>query len=201
MSKQWSYVLAIVGGLGLGAWALVTFGPRVPRADVGNPAPDFKATKLADGQPVSLKKHYSGQVTLVNVWATYCIPCRTEMPAMEKLYREFGPAGFRIAAVSIDEGDPEVVKQFGADYKLSFDLLHDPSGAIERAYQTTGVPESFLIDKDGIIVKKVIGEHPWSSEANRRLIAQLVGVPVVQSSTDSSRKPTADPKVAGKPGG
>jgi peroxiredoxin len=204
MSKQWTSVLAIVAGLGLGAWALVKFGPRPEGVEVGKQAPNFTAVDVNSGQPVSLKEHYHGQVTLVNVWATYCIPCRSEMPAMEKLYREFSGAGFRIAAVSIDEVGSDEVKRFQQQYGLTFDILHDRSGAIQTAYQTTGVPESFLLDKNGTIVKKVIGEHPWSSPASRRIVAQLLGVSTPESSVDSSwnhAAPGETSRPAAKPTG
>jgi cytochrome c biogenesis protein CcmG/thiol:disulfide interchange protein DsbE len=176
MSKQWLAVLTIVGGIGLGAAALVKFGPQIEGVNVGKRAPDFAAVNLATGDSVSLKKEYANQVTLVNIWATWCIPCRTEMPAMERLYQVFGPKGFRIAAVSIDEGGIEDVRAFVKEYALTFDVLHDATGEIQREYQTTGVPESFLLDKDGIIVKRVF-THEWDTPVNKRLIAELMGLP------------------------
>jgi len=176
MSKQWLAVLTIVGGLGLGAAALVKFGPQIEGVNVGKRAPDFAAVNLATGDSVSLKKEYANQVTLVNIWATWCIPCRTEMPAMERLYQVYGPKGFRIAAVSIDEGGIEDVRAFVKEYALTFDVLHDATGEIQREYQTTGVPESFLLDKDGIIVKRVF-THEWDTPVNKRLIAELMGLP------------------------
>ena len=88
-------------------------------------------------------------MTLVNVWATWCLPCRVEMPAMEQVYQQLAPRGFKIAAVSIDEGSPEDVRAFGQELGLSFDLLQDRSTAVQQIFQTTGVPESFLINKDG----------------------------------------------------
>lgn len=175
MSKQGMAVLVIVAGLVLGAAALVKFGPTIEGVEVGKRAPDFHAVTLA-GDSVRLHEKYKGEVTLVNIWATWCIPCRTEMPAMEELFRELGPRGFRIVAVSIDEADRGDVEAFAKEYGLTFDVLHDQSGKIQQIYQTTGVPESFLLDRDGVIVKKVIGEHPWSSPANKRIIAELMGI-------------------------
>jgi peroxiredoxin len=96
------------------------------------------------------------------------------MPAMEKLYQALAPNGFRIAAISIDEGPPEDVRAFGQDLGLSFDLLHDRSTKIQQIYQTTGVPESFLLNREGVIVKRVIGAHDWSSPVNRALIERLL---------------------------
>ena len=175
MSKQWGMVLAIVAGLGLGAAALVRFGPKIEGVEVGKRAPDYRTVRLGTSDSVSLRAEAKGHVTLVNIWATWCIPCRAEMPAIEALYKELGPKGLRVLAVSIDEGSAAGVRQFVSELGLSFDILHDQSGDIQRIYQTTGVPESFLLDRDGVIVKKVIGEHPWGSPANQRIIVDLLG--------------------------
>jgi len=176
MRKQWSFVLAIVLGLAVGAWALVRYGNRTRPVEVGDEAPNFMAVDLKTGDTVSLGATYKGQVVLVNLWATWCVPCRKEMPAMEKLYRELGPRGFKIAAVSVDEGDVREVVAYTEELGLTFDILHDGDGSVQKAFQTIMFPESFLIDRDGVIVKKAIGEHPWSSDANRRIVANLLGV-------------------------
>ena len=175
MKRQWIFVLAIVLGLGAGTWWLIEMGKGIRPVEVGSDAPEFRAVNLHSGDTVSFKKHYQGKVVLVNLWATWCIPCRAEMPAMERLYKELGPRGFRILAISIDETGPKDVQDFVNELGITFEVLHDRSADIQRVYQTTGVPESFLLDKDGVIVKKVIGEHPWSSESNRRIIADLLG--------------------------
>jgi cytochrome c biogenesis protein CcmG/thiol:disulfide interchange protein DsbE len=175
MSKQWTLVGVIVAGLALGAVALVKFGPSIEGVEVDKRAPNFTAVDIQRGDSVSLHEASQGRVTLINIWATYCIPCREEMPAMEKLYRELGPRGLRIIAISVDEGSTADVRQFVKDYGLTFDILQDKSGDIQKVFQTTGVPESFLLDRKGIIVKKVIGEHPWSSPSNQRLVADLLG--------------------------
>ena len=175
MSKQWTMVGVIVAGLVIGAVALVKFGPQIEGVEVGKRAPNFTAVDIQKGDSVSLHQASEGQVTLVNIWATYCIPCREEMPAMERLYRELGPKGLRIIAISVDEGNTADVQRFVKDYGLTFDILQDKSGDIQKIFQTTGVPESFLLDRKGIIVKKVIGEHPWSSPSNQRIVADLLG--------------------------
>lgn len=176
MRKQWTFVIAIIVGLGIGAWALVHYGNRELPAEVGNDAPNFRALNLRTGDTVSLGKTYKGQVVLVNIWATWCLPCRQEMPAMEKLYKELGPKGFKIAAVSIDEGDTKDVLKFADEFKLTFDILHDGDGSVQKAFQTYMYPESFLLDRNGVIVAKKIGEHPWASESSRTLVAELLGV-------------------------
>jgi len=175
MRKQWVMVLVIVAGLVLGAAALVRFGPRIEGVEVGKRAPDYRAVRLGTSDSVSLRQESGGRVTLINIWATWCIPCRAEMPAIEKLWRELGPKGLRILAISIDDGNPADVQSFVKELGISFEILQDRSGDIQRVYQTTGVPESFLLDKNGVIVKKVIGEHPWGSSSNQRIIADLLG--------------------------
>ena len=174
ISKQWLVVGTIVAGLGVGAVALVTLGPEVQRVEVGGRAPNFKAVNLATNDSVSLRDEYRGSVTLVNIWATWCGPCIEEMPAIERLYQALGPRGFRVAAVSIDEGDPADVRAFAQRLGITFDLLQDRTGLIQRTYQTTGVPESFLLDRDGVIVKRIIGAHDWGSPVNRNLVERLV---------------------------
>jgi len=177
MSRQWIVVAIVLGGLAAGAVALAKYGPDVQRVEMGARAPDFRAIDLASGDSVSLRDHYQNAVTLVNIWATWCVPCRVEMPAMEKLYQSLAPRGFKIAAVSIDESGPEVVQKFSQELGLSFDILQDRSTRVQQVYQTTGVPESFLLNREGLIVKRVIGAHDWSSAVNRALIERLLDEP------------------------
>ena len=177
MSRQWLVVLVVLMGLGVGAFAITEFGPDSSAIEVGKRAPDFRVMDLGTGDSVSLRQHYAGKVTLVNIWATWCVPCKVEMPSMEKLYLDQAPKGFAIAAVSIDEGPPEDVRGFARDLKLSFDILHDRSNRVSQLYQTTGVPESFLLDRNGVLVKRVIGAHDWDSPANRALVDRLIEEP------------------------
>jgi peroxiredoxin len=125
------------------------------------PAPDFTLPNL-DGKMVSLVD-YKGKVILLNIWATWCPPCVEEMPSMEKLYQELREEGFEILAVSVDASGDKVVTPFMKKHKLSFPALTDTGGAVKILYQTTGVPESFIIDKDGIIVEKIIGPRDWAT--------------------------------------
>ena len=177
MAKQWIFVLSVLGALIVGIAALAWFGPEVEPVAVGRPAPDYRAVDLRSGDTVSIRTHYRGKVTLVNIWATWCVPCEVEMPAMQRLYDSLGSRGLHIAAVSIDESGPETVKRWIAERKLTFEFLHDRSGRIKDAYQTTGVPESFLLNKRGIIMKRVIGAHDWSSPVNLALIERLLAEP------------------------
>ena len=119
---------------------------------------------------------YADKVVLLNVWATWCEPCRVEMPSIEKLHREFGPLGLSVIAVSVDDAGMERrILEFVRELGLTFEILHDPSQDIKAKYQIAGYPETFIIARDGTIRKKVIGAADWSSEANRALIRQLLG--------------------------
>ncbi len=177
MSKQWIAVCCVAAGLAAGVWALLHFSPESVRVEVGAPAPDYRVYDLASGDTISLRKTYKGTVTLVNIWATWCVPCRAEMPAMQRLYDSLGSKGFRIAAVSIDVQGPEAVRKYTDALNLKFDILQDRVGDIQQAYQTTGVPESFLLNRQGIIVKRIIGAHEWDSPINRALIERLIAEP------------------------
>jgi cytochrome c biogenesis protein CcmG, thiol:disulfide interchange protein DsbE len=147
----------------------------------GQEAPDFTATTL-DGQEVSLTD-FEDRVVLVNIWATWCGPCREEMPSMQRLYDAFRGEDFEILAVSVDarigERDPSGnpggnLQAFADEFGLTFPILHDPDGDIQRIYQTTGVPETFLIGRDGIIYKKVAGGTHWDDPVNTGLVRRLL---------------------------
>jgi peroxiredoxin len=136
------------------------------------PAPNFSLPGL-DGQMVSLTD-YKGKVVLLNIWATWCPPCVEEMPSMEKLYQELQGEGFEILAVSIDESGAQDVLPFMKKHKLSFPALIDSRGTLKGLYQTTGVPESFIIDKDGMLVEKVIGPRDWAVPEAIRFFRNLI---------------------------
>lgn len=129
----------------------------------GHPAPNFTFPGL-NGKMVSLAD-YRGHAVLVNVWATWCPPCVDEMPSMEKLYQELKGENFEILAVSIDALGTKAVAPFMKKYNLSFPALMDPEGTIKTLYQITGVPESFIINKQGILVEKIIGPREWATPA------------------------------------
>ena len=95
---------------------------------------------------------------------------------MQQAYLKYGSQGFRVAAVSIDQGNAAPVSAFAKELGLTFDVLHDPSTLIQQTYQTTGVPESFLLDKDGTLIKRVIGAYDWASPASSKLIERTMGI-------------------------
>jgi cytochrome c biogenesis protein CcmG, thiol:disulfide interchange protein DsbE len=135
----------------------VTLGCEVQReVEVGRRVPDFSASTL-ERETVSLAE-LRGEVVLLNVWATWCFPCRREMPAFEELHRELAAAGLRIIAVSIDApGARGDILDFVREYDLTFDILHDPAKQVTRTFSTIGVPETFLIGADGRLVRHWMG--------------------------------------------
>lgn len=174
--QQWAAVGAIVLALVAGLFAVTRIlGDELFPVTVGVEAPRFEARTLDETAAVKSSGDYEGQVVLLNIWATWCLPCRVEMPSIERLHREFAPRGLKVVAVSIDApGEEQKIRDFVRQYGLTFEILHDPSGSIQRTYQTTGVPETFVIGRDGLIRKKAISSLDWSSEANRALVAQLL---------------------------
>ena len=176
--QQWLLVLGVVALLGSGLFAATRYlGDELFPVEVGRPAPDFRATTIDSGAAPRAKTlaDYRGQVVLLNVWATWCAPCRVEMPSLQRLHDGYGARGLRVVAVSIDDpGQEPGIRAFAREYGLTFEILHDASGAITKAYQTTGVPETFVVGADGVIRKKVIGAADWSSPANRALVEQLL---------------------------
>ncbi len=134
---------------------------KQPLISKGTPAPNFSLPDL-EGKNVSLSD-FKGKMVLLNIWATWCRPCVEEMPSIEKLYNQFKEKDLIILAVSIDIKGKKVVDPFMKLHNLSFTTLLDTDGSLQNLYRTTGVPESFIIDKNGVIIEKVIGSFDWSS--------------------------------------
>ena len=130
------------------------------KAVEGSAAPDFTVKDL-DGKDVTLSA-LKGSVVLVNFWATWCPPCKEEIPSMIKLNKAMAGKPFRMLAISIDEGGKDAVNNF---FKGSRDLPSylDPDSSVSQRYGTTGVPETFIVDKQGIIQKKIVGGMDWSA--------------------------------------
>ena len=174
--------------LGGGLW-LVTMrlGDELFPIKIGGDAPDFSAVTLpttgaaGTASAVSVPKgikSYEGEVVLLNVWATWCGPCRIEMPSMQRLHERLGPKGLRIVAVSVDDPGMEArIRAFTDELGLDFEVLYDAPGAIRQIYQTTGVPETFVIDREGKIRRRIIGAEDWSSEANVAVLDRLLAEP------------------------
>ena len=139
---------------------------------VGFRAPNFRLKNLR-GQEDSLTAH-SGKVVFVNFWATWCTPCKAEMPSMEALYHDFKDQGFEILAISSDIEGQSVVDPFVKDYELSYPVLLDPDFYLADKYLIRSVPTTVLVDQNGIITHKIVGARDWNSPESRDLIKRLL---------------------------
>jgi peroxiredoxin len=175
--NQWVVVGLVVVALGAALYvATRTFGADLFPVGPGSKAPEFHATTMVAGGPKTKNiTDYKGQVVLLNLWATWCGPCKQEMPGIQALHDALGPQGLKVVALSVDDpGFDGAIRSFVAEHKLTFEILHEGSGKIERDYQTSGIPETFVIGKDGVIRKRVIGAAAWNSEANLALMRGLL---------------------------
>jgi thiol-disulfide isomerase/thioredoxin len=127
-----------------------------------SPAPDVSVVSLSNGSVLKLSD-LKGKVVLLNFWATWCPPCREEIPSMIKLNTLMTGKPFQMVAISIDEGGKPAVELFLKESGFPLPAYIDPAGASVKSYGITGVPESFIIDKQGVLVKKIIGGAAWDS--------------------------------------
>lgn len=175
-SQQWKVVMGVVAILAAGVYSAAQFAKDAPMAvGEGTRAPGFAAKTLDPTPVMKTLTDYRGQVVILNLWATYCVPCRTEMPSLEAVHASFAGQGLRVVAVSIDQsGFEQQIRDFVRDYKLTFDILYDDTGAIQSIYHASGVPETFIIGRNGKIRKRVLGADDWNSESNRAFLQQLL---------------------------
>ncbi len=140
--------LAATPGGGTGQSAIDAILAASADRFVAQPAPDF-TLRDADGDYVSLSD-LRGRVVLLNFWATWCVPCRAEMPELDRAARDYHDDGFRVLAVNVLE-DSTAIRKFGDELGLGLPLLVDQDGDVYRAYNVQGLPASFLVDRDGVI--------------------------------------------------
>ena len=164
--KRWICALFLVAAI-MGAGCT----KRQTPATEGELAPDFTLNDLS-GRPVQLSS-LRGKVVLLNFWATWCPPCREEVPSMVVLNQAMQGKAFQMLAVSVDEGGKDAVESFFRKGGVALPTLLDADGKVSRLYGTTGVPETFILDGKGVIVKKVMGPMDWSSS---EVIAALNGM-------------------------
>lgn len=123
---------------------------------VGDLMPAYSTVSLK-GDTLKFGNGDGAGLTILNVWATWCASCREEMADLEALHREFNPKGVRIVGVSVDEASTERVRGYVANEKLTFTIAHDQDGIVQRAYQISGIPQTFVIGSDGILLWKTTG--------------------------------------------
>jgi peroxiredoxin len=147
-------------------------GQRPKVAEVGKLAPDFTLLDTK-GKTWNLTE-LEGQVVFVNFWATWCAPCREEMPSMQRLYKSLPVETFKMLAI-LNNDKPAFGEQMAAKLGVTFPILIDPDNKIGQAYGLTGVPETFIVDKQGVLREKIIGPAPWDSPGARQMLLKYIG--------------------------
>lgn len=178
-------------GLILGAAVVVLAFVLILQSDAGAPpvvrgvvAPSFDLPRLSSAEGAGgvadaatsgtlALESLRGRVVLVNFWATWCEPCTSEMPAMQRLYTSLADQGFELVAVSIDDKPQEPIA-FADRFGLTFPILHDADQSIYKTYQTMGVPESLLIGPDGRVVERYVGPREWDAPLYRQRVLDLI---------------------------
>jgi peroxiredoxin len=145
---------------------------KIPAPQQGFLAPDFEVG-TAGGEVIQLS-NLRGQAVLVNLWATWCPPCREEMQTIEKVYQEYKAQGFTVLAVNMTyQDDPSGILPFVNEHKLTFPILFDETGEMANAYQLRSLPSSYFVRRDGIINEVVIG-GPMSEALLRTRIEAIL---------------------------
>ena len=142
------------------------------KSKTGFKAPKFTLKNL-QGKLESLES-YSGEVVLINFWATWCVPCRVEMPSFESLYRRYRAKGLTVLAVNIDGTDVDKVQEFVKSRQLTFPILLDTEGRVEKLYPSFTIPATFVIDKLGYVVTQVDGAKNWESKETFKAVEYLL---------------------------
>ena len=142
-------------------------------------APDF-TLNLYEGYDGGLGKSpirlsdLRGKVVLVNFWATWCGPCRIEMPAMERLYRTYDRKDFEILAISTDAQGVAVTRPFQQENQLTFPILHDADFRVGLSYGARTLPMTFMVDRQGIVRQQIFGARDWEASEAHQLIQMLM---------------------------
>jgi len=145
--------------------------PNLQEIKDQSPAPEFTLPNLGGGK-VRLRD-FRGKLLMLNFWASWCVPCREEMPAMERLYRKYTDRGFVILGVNLQD-DKKSAAAFVKELKITFPIAFDPKGEVGRLYGAWGLPATYLIDSNGIALARAWGPADWFSPRARELIEKLL---------------------------
>jgi cytochrome c biogenesis protein CcmG, thiol:disulfide interchange protein DsbE len=140
----------------------------------GTTAPAFSG-RTVEARPLGLAD-LRGKAVVVNFWATWCLECRPEMPALERLHRRFGARGLAVIGVNAREG-AGAVRRYAADVGLTFPLVLDPGGSINATYGVVGLPTTFVVGRDGRAVALAVGPRDWGSDGALALVQALLDEP------------------------
>jgi len=156
-------------------WVVTTLekpGGIGPRPAASFAAPDFTLQTLSGGS--FRLADLRGRIVLLNFWATWCIPCRTEMPALETLYQRYRERGLEVAGVNMDMLSTAGVEAFLKEVKVTFPIAFDPSWSVARTYGVVALPTTYLIDRKGNVVVREVGERDWMDTASRLVLEKLL---------------------------
>jgi cytochrome c biogenesis protein CcmG, thiol:disulfide interchange protein DsbE len=146
----------------------------IPRIETGAPAPDYSATSLT-GDSVSLA-HERGKVVLLNVWATWCHPCRTEIPELQAMHDRYAAQGFEVIGVSVDvDGSDADIRDFMEEYRMTYPVWRDPEERVMARFLVLGVPATYLIDRTGTLLWKKTGPIQPGDTALAHTIERAIG--------------------------
>ena len=147
------YPAVAVAGLMFSFWLITPGAGGGPR--IGDPAPGFRLTDLG-GRPVDLKD-YRGKVVLIDFWATWCVTCIDELPALKALYEKYKGDNFELLAISVDVGGPGIVANFAAKHKLSYPIAF-VDDKIREDYRVLNLPSKFLVNSSGLLHRRYPGQ-------------------------------------------
>lgn len=175
--RWWLLMAAVAVAGSLWIWAsaapaAATTGGRIPSPRQGFLAPRFTLDRL-NGQEMDLSA-LRGQVVIINFWASWCPPCRAEMPDLQATYDAYQDRGLEILAVNATSQDSEgAARAFVDEYQLDFPILLDPSGLVGNLYKTRALPSTFFVDRDGVIQKVIVG-GPMSATTLQSTVESLL---------------------------
>ena len=182
---RWWFALGLVVSLGMIAslgYAQERVAEQAPAGSpattpVGEPlpAPDFTLS-TPSGTSLSLAELH-GKVVLLNFWATWCVPCRKEMPAIEALYQRYKDRGLEVVAISLDKVAAAPVEVFVKEVGVTYRVALDPTWATARTYGVRGLPATFLLDRTGNVVMRELGERDWMEESKQQAVEGLLQEP------------------------
>jgi peroxiredoxin len=153
-----SRALRVTGASLVIACVAMSCSEKVQAPEVGKSIPEIALPDL-QGKTFRLSQT-RGRVVLVNFWASWCPPCVEEMPSLEKLHRVLGDKGLEVVAVSVDD-NLDVIEQFQKEHGLTFTIVHDEGAKVARRFQTFKFPETYVVDREGRLVWKIIGPRDW----------------------------------------
>ena len=166
------FLMVAAAGLGGAAAPDILLVAERNVVKLGELAPNFQLRDL-NGHPVALSD-LRGKVVLLNFWATWCGPCRVEMPAMEELYRTFSRKDFEILAVSTDAQGVAVTRPFQQENHLTFPILHDADYRVGLIYGARSLPMTFMVDRQGVVRHQVFGARDWGAAEAHQLVQMLM---------------------------